>query len=537
MSVSLTRNFFGNARGLKFKDTASVTWSLNANTNELSATASGGGGGGVSSVALADGSSTAIYTISGSPVTSTGTLTFTLSTQSANKIFAGPTSGGAAQPTFRSLVSGDIPALSYVTSVALADGSSTAIYAITGSPVNSSGTLTFTLNTQAAHAVFAGPSSGPAAQPVFRALVAGDIPALAYVTSVALADGSSTAIYTISGSPVTASGTLTFTLNTQAANVVFAGPTTGAAAQPTFRALVAADVPSSILPGSFSGFANPSAVVGLSAVNGSATTAMRSDGAPALDQTITPTWTGIHKFSATGGGLSSAVELIAAAPSILFQNSGGAANGKNWDFGSPSSTTLRLRAVDDAGNTFRNVMQITRSGVAITAQEYGNTTDNPVHTFDGGIQSGTPTGANKGTGTVNMATGIFLNGAPVSPSANNAPVTIVNGQWIYQYQQILLAGTDRMTLAGTARAIVTRAGTDFEPGPQGEAFENLGLVVLGVPKTPLVNFVVPTEYICTFRNRLIMRGSVRGNLQGTANLVVSDDFATRSRVVMAGTGY
>lgn len=63
------------------------------------------------------------------------------------------------------------------------------------------------------------------------------------VTSVALADGSTSPIYSISGSPVTSSGTLTFTLGTQAANKVFAGPTTGAAAQPTFRSLVAADLP------------------------------------------------------------------------------------------------------------------------------------------------------------------------------------------------------------------------------------------------------------------------------------------------------
>ncbi len=64
------------------------------------------------------------------------------------------------------------------------------------------------------------------------------------VTSVALADGSTSPIYGISGSPVTGSGTLTFSLNTQTANTVFAGPTTGSAAQPTFRALVAADIPS-----------------------------------------------------------------------------------------------------------------------------------------------------------------------------------------------------------------------------------------------------------------------------------------------------
>ena len=63
------------------------------------------------------------------------------------------------------------------------------------------------------------------------------------VTSVAFADDSSTPIYSISGSPVTSSGTLAITLETQSANAVFAGPASGSAAQPSFRALVAADVP------------------------------------------------------------------------------------------------------------------------------------------------------------------------------------------------------------------------------------------------------------------------------------------------------
>lgn len=44
-------------------------------------------------------------------------------------------------------------------------------------------------------------------------------------------------------------------------------------------------------------FANPSAAAGLSAVNGSASTAMRSDGSPAISQSISPTWSGTHTFS------------------------------------------------------------------------------------------------------------------------------------------------------------------------------------------------------------------------------------------------
>jgi microcystin-dependent protein len=62
------------------------------------------------------------------------------------------------------------------------------------------------------------------------------------VTSVGL---SLPSIFSVTGSPVSTSGTLTATLASQSANRVFAGPSTGAAAAPTFRALVAADLPSS----------------------------------------------------------------------------------------------------------------------------------------------------------------------------------------------------------------------------------------------------------------------------------------------------
>jgi hypothetical protein len=64
--------------------------------------------GTVTSVALA---LPAQFSISGSPVTGAGTLTGAWHTQAINLIFAGPASGAAAAPTFRSLVPSDIPAL------------------------------------------------------------------------------------------------------------------------------------------------------------------------------------------------------------------------------------------------------------------------------------------------------------------------------------------------------------------------------------------------------------------------------------------
>ncbi len=56
--------------------------------------------------------------------------------------------------------------------------------------------------------------------------------------------------------------------------------------------------------------ANPTAVVGLTTVNGVASTLMRSDAAPPLDQSIAPTWTGIHRFNA-GVSFAQAVSILA----------------------------------------------------------------------------------------------------------------------------------------------------------------------------------------------------------------------------------
>lgn len=48
--------------------------------------------------------------------------------------------------------------------------------------------------------------------------------------------------FTLSGNPITTAGTIVISKSNQAANLVYAGPSSGPAAQPTFRALVAADI-------------------------------------------------------------------------------------------------------------------------------------------------------------------------------------------------------------------------------------------------------------------------------------------------------
>jgi uncharacterized delta-60 repeat protein len=52
-----------------------------------------------------------IFSVSGVPITSAGTIALTKVNQTANQVYAGPTAGAATQPAFRSLVSDDIPTL------------------------------------------------------------------------------------------------------------------------------------------------------------------------------------------------------------------------------------------------------------------------------------------------------------------------------------------------------------------------------------------------------------------------------------------
>ena len=134
------------------------------------------GGGTVTSVAL---TMPAEFAVAGSPVTVAGTLAVTKAVQNANKVYAGPVSGGDAVPVFRLLVAADLPAgAGSVTSVAL----TVAVPAymsktVTGSPITSTGTFAITLGfqNQSANTFFGGPASGSPAAPAFRQLAAADI--------------------------------------------------------------------------------------------------------------------------------------------------------------------------------------------------------------------------------------------------------------------------------------------------------------------------------------------------------------------------
>jgi len=92
-------------------DTQEITLGSGISMSGLGVLSSTGSGGTVTSVALALPTE---FTISGSPVTSTGTLTGTWANQTNNFVLAGPSVAPAGVPTFRALVAADIPSLSSI---------------------------------------------------------------------------------------------------------------------------------------------------------------------------------------------------------------------------------------------------------------------------------------------------------------------------------------------------------------------------------------------------------------------------------------
>lgn len=121
-----------------------------------------GSGGTVTSVTV--NSITPLFTTSTSNSTTTPVTSFSLISQSANQVFAGPTTGVPTAPGFRALVSTDIPALSYLTS--FSSGNLTPLFTTSVATSTSTPALTYTLSNATANTIF-GNNTGSSTTPVY----------------------------------------------------------------------------------------------------------------------------------------------------------------------------------------------------------------------------------------------------------------------------------------------------------------------------------------------------------------------------------
>lgn len=103
------------------------------------------------------------------------------------------------------------------------------------------------------------------------------------------------------------------------------------------------------------GVANPTGTIGLTAVNGSLSTALRSDGAPALSQSIAPTWTGVHTFTN-----ANPINISSAEPNQQFTATGGGTDGKLYDI-DVTPTLFSIRTRTDANGTGANILTAART--------------------------------------------------------------------------------------------------------------------------------------------------------------------------------
>ena len=126
--------------------------------------------------------------------------------------------------------------------------------------------------------------------------------------------------------------------------------------------------------------ANPTATVGTAAVNGSSANFMRSDGAPAINLTMSPSWTGNHTFAPSSGNTvftAGNVGIGSATPGQILDVQG-TVRMTGFNLNSGSSLNNKILTSDASGNgtwqTASSGSGTVNSGTANQAAYYASST-------------------------------------------------------------------------------------------------------------------------------------------------------------------
>lgn len=222
--------------------------------------------------------------------------------------------------------------------------------------------------------------------------------------------------------------------------------------------------------------ANPTGIIGLTAVNGSLTSAIRSDGAPALSQAIAPTWTDQHTWDTTTAGVApiSFANRFATNPTLT----------SHFDLwmGPPPSGSNCLQLCRFKYQADPGVNSIATIAIIEGSQTFGGTqtfTNAPVFTN----QSGTRTALGLGTIATQNASSVAITGGTVNGTSVGA-TTPSSGAFTTlgasgQITSTVTTGTAPLVVASTTNIpnlnASSLAGATFAaPGPIGSGTASTG---------------------------------------------------------------
>lgn len=166
--------------------------------------------------------------------------------------------------------------------------------------------------------------------------------------------------------------------------------------------------------------ANPTGTIGLTAVNGVATSAIRSDGAPALSQAIAPTWTAQHIFATTSSSEKMSLRGTDSTGDgyIAFRDNTGATRRGYVGLGSASTNDMFL--ANDTVNTDTHITTPLGSGqVKVNTYPIGNDATGNFNTSGAGCTLGLYpqhrfTGCSRtGVGSYVVSWALSMSGTPI----------------------------------------------------------------------------------------------------------------------------